>query len=359
MRIGILTHVKHPVREPFAGGLEAFTYDMTLALKKRGHDVTLFASSGSAAELGHIAILDDENYGETGTRGIKEAFFEEYRDEHVAYMNCMQRLDDHRFDVVFNNSLHYVPVMMAPLIGTPMLTVLHTPPFFELSNAIAALRRTTKIRFATVSKSNARSWARWVPECDIIANGIDLSTWAPVAQPSRRHALWYGRLVPEKGAHLAMDAAQRAGLSIEIVGQASDETYFKNEIAPRLNEHAVYLGHLERSSLVSRVQHASVCLVTPCWDEPFGLVVAESLACGTPVAAFARGAIPDLLTAATGVTAPPGDVDALAQAAVRARELSRAECRHAAQAWWSQDLMLTRYERLLQEVATRRLPADA
>lgn len=359
MRIGILTHVKHPIREPFAGGLEAFTYDTTLALRQRGHDVTLFASSRSASVLDAVAIVDDEDVAEDGARDRQEIFFEAYRAEHVAYMNCMQRLERYRFDVVFNNSLHYVPLMMAPLLATPMLTVLHTPPFLELSNALTAVRPTPTMRFATVSASNAKNWAQWVPECDVISNGIDLTAWLPAAAPTRRHAIWYGRLVPEKGAHLAIDAARQAGLSIEIIGQANDPAYFEKEIAPRLGDQAVYLGHFERARLVRHVQHASVCLVTPCWDEPFGLVVAESLACGTPVAAFARGAIPDLLSTDTGVTVPPGDVTALASAAVGAAGLSRAACRHRAQALWGQDLMLTRYEDLLRDVATRRLPADA
>ena len=359
MRIAILTHLKHPVRQPFAGGLESFTYDMTLGLRARGHDVTLFASSNSAPELHHVAILDDENYTDDGIRGVRADFFREYVDEHVAYMACMQRLDSQHFDVVFNNSLHYVPLMMASLIATPLLTVLHTPPFFELQNAIAAAPRRAPLRFATVSNANARSWKAWVPQCDVVANGIDLSLWTPTMSPSCEQAIWYGRLVPDKGAHLAMDAARLAGLPIEIVGQATDDVYFRTEIAPRLNARARYIGHLARADLVRHLQNASVCLVTPCWDEPFGLVVAESLACGTPVAAFARGAIPDLLTTESVCTAPPNDVVALAAAARSAMNLSREDCRGVAEARWGQDAMFEQYETLLRATIQQRAAIDA
>ena len=401
LRIGILTHLKHPVRQPFAGGLEAFTYDVTLALRKRGHEVTLFASSDSAPELEAIAILDDESYGDDGNRGPKEAFFEEYLNEHKAYMDCMQRIDSHGFDVIFNNALHYVPLMMAALIKTPMLTVLHTPPFFEMQNAIkAAAAHGNRNRFCTVSDANAGSWRPWVPHCDVIPNGIDLNLWhaishrfgdddsafalrhragnvqgsvkvsaaagvqaisknLPTEDSAGRTAIWFGRLVRDKGPHLAMDAARLAGLSIELAGQASDSAYFAQEIAPRLSDTAVYLGHLDRDALVARVQAASVALVTPCWDEPFGLVVAEALACGTPVAAFGRGAIPQLLTPRTGVVAPPGDVHALAAAALAALTLDRNACRAAAVQLWSLDAMVHQYEILLRQLVARSVPENA
>jgi len=385
LRIGILTHVKHPVRQPFAGGLEAFTYDVTLALKKRGHAVTLFASSDSAPELEAVAILDDETYTDDGNRGPKETFFAEYLNEHQAYMDCMQRIDSHGFDVIFNNSLHYVPLMMAELVNTPMLTVLHTPPFFELQNAIKATpARRSRQRFCTVSEANAASWRPWVPKCDVIPNGVDLALWRPIEHPAKGRlegaavqfgnegsggsgndalrqqndppairAIWFGRLVRDKGPHLAMDAARLAGMSIELAGQASDATYFADEIAPRLDDTAVYLGHLDREALAARVGAASVTLVTPCWDEPFGLVVAESLACGTPVAAFGRGAIPQLLAGGSGVVAPPGDVSALAIAAVRAATLDRSACRAAAERLWSLDAMVDQYETRLRQLAAR------
>lgn len=356
LRIGILTHIKHPIRQPFSGGLEAFTYDVTMALKERGHDVTLFASSQSAPELEHTSILSDDNYGPLGldTRGKKEAYFREYLDEHLAYMQCMQGMDAHGFDVVFNNSLHYVPITMGGLIETPMLTVLHTPPFFELTNAFAALPPKAAQRICTVSHANADRWSAWVGECDVIPNGIDLSSWTPTAMPEGQRAIWFGRIVPDKGLHHAIDAAKLAGIPLDIAGQANDEAYFRDEIVPRLDDNAVYLGHLGREALVKRVQHSAVCVVSPCWDEPFGLVVAEALACGTPVAAYRRGALAELLTPETGVLAKPDDITALARAIQEARTLDRTACRRHAEMHWGRETMLDNYERLLRETAVGR-----
>jgi glycosyltransferase involved in cell wall biosynthesis len=361
LRIGVLAHIQHPIQQPFAGGLEAFTYDITRALQQRGHALTLFASSASAAELNLVPIWSDDNY-ENGARK-RTSLCEEYIQEHHAYLALMQGIDAYGFDVIFNNSLHYVPVTMASLIRTPMLSVLHTPPFFELINAYRGLCNGDGLprggRFCTISEANARGWQAVLPDCAIIPNGIDLAYWSPRGEPGAQ-AIWFGRLVPEKGAHLAIDAARLAGVPLRLAGQAVDPGYFAKQIAPRLGQGIEYLGHLPRQQLVEELASASVAVVTPCWEEPFGLVVAEALACGTPVAAFARGALADLLSQETGALAAPGDVPGLAAALLAARGKSRAACRRHAEAQWSHELMLTRYEQLLREVVAHpRAPGRA
>jgi glycosyltransferase involved in cell wall biosynthesis len=340
LRIGILTHIKFPVCQPFAGGLEAFTHDVTLGLRARGHGVTLFAKGGSAAELEAVAIPDEEQCRHPSLSSA-------YIAEHHAYLKVMQRIDDYGFDVIFNNSLHYVPVTMASMIRTPMLTVLHTPPFFEMVNALSGDRKVG--HFSTMSAANARRWSDVVPHCALIPNGIDLEHWRPGGAVGE-HAFWSGRLVPDKGAHLAIDAARKAGIDLRLAGQRVDERYFKEQIEPRLGPGVAYLGHLQRAELTVELAGAAVALVTPCWDEPFGLVVAEALACGTPVAAFDRGAMSDLISDEVGCLVPPNDVAALAVAMTVARGKSRAACRARAEAQWNHDLMLDRYEALLADV---------
>jgi glycosyltransferase involved in cell wall biosynthesis len=340
LRIGMLTHIRFPVCQPFAGGLEAFTHDVTLGLRARGHSVTLFAKGGSAAELDAVAVPDEDLCRHPSLSSA-------YVAEHHAYLKLMQGIDDYGFDVIFNNSLHYVPVTMASLIRTPMLTVLHTPPFFEMVNALSGNRQTG--RFSTLSAANAREWSGVVPHCAVIPNGIDLQCWQPGATVGE-HALWFGRLVPQKGAHLAIDAARQAGVTLRLAAQVEDEDYFKKQIEPRLGPGVEYVGHLQRAELAAELASAAVALVTPCWDEPFGLVVAEALACGTPVAAFDRGAMRDLISDDVGCLVPPNDVPALAAAIAVARGKSRPACRARAEALWSQNLMLDRYEDLLADV---------
>ncbi|UFH51584.1 glycosyltransferase [Pseudomonas sp. KNUC1026] len=115
MRIGVLTHIKFPVRAPFAGGLEAFTHAVVQGLAQRGHEVTLFAHEDSDPALNLVPMQAPD-------RCRHPSLSSNYVAEHHAYFKVMATLDDHGFDVIFNNSLHYVPVTMASVLRTPMLT---------------------------------------------------------------------------------------------------------------------------------------------------------------------------------------------------------------------------------------------
>ena len=163
--------------------------------------------------------------------------------------------------------------------------------------------------------------------------------------------VWFGRFVPEKGPHLAVDAARQAGMPITLVGPVVDATYFAGAIRPRLGPDVEYGGHLAVPELAALVGASAGALVTPVWDEPYGLVVAEALACGTPVVAFDRGGIPEVLTdPAVGSLVPPGDVVGMAEAVRRSVLLDRDDVRSYAERYLSLDRMITRYERLYAQL---------
>jgi glycosyltransferase involved in cell wall biosynthesis len=137
LRIAIIAHLKHAIREPFAGGLEMHTHLLAKSLRQRGHSVTLFASTQSDPVLGVEAICDAMSLLETGIAEANDvAFFR----EHHAYLRLMTDLRTRSFDVIHNNSLHYLPVSMADTIAAPMLTTLHTPPFCWLESGIRLCR---------------------------------------------------------------------------------------------------------------------------------------------------------------------------------------------------------------------------
>jgi glycosyltransferase involved in cell wall biosynthesis len=148
---------------------------------------------------------------------------------------------------------------------------------------------------------------------------------------------------------------------LEFAGPRSNPAYWDAEIAPRLGPDVTYLGHLGHDDLAARVGEAHVALCTPRWEEPFGLVLAEFLACGTPVAAFRRGAIPDILDAASGVLAEADDVADLGRALTRALRLNRADCRARAEHLFDADTMTAHYLDLyaveLQRAAQLSAPA--
>ena len=356
MNIGIIASVRHPISEPFAGGLERHTHLLASALRRRGHAVTVFASTSADPALGAEPICDGDSLLDFSPQARRDASMlaEPFMAEHHAYLRLMLGLQSRRFDVVHNNALHYLPVAMAPALPFPLVTTLHTPPTPWLESAIASRAggRTSGggAHFVSVSASNARSWRAVLDACTVIPNGIDLAEWPFQPRGDKGLAVWTGRFVPEKGPHLAIDAAHAAGLPIALAGPLHDPGYFVAQVAPRLRAGDVYAGHLPHAELAELVGRAGVFLSTPCWDEPYGLVVAEALACGTPVAAFDRGAMSEILDRTSGRLAPPGDVAALAGAAREALQLDRAACRRRAEAHCSVEAMVSRYERLYEAV---------
>lgn len=346
LRVAVIAHLKHAITEPFAGGLEMHTHMLVNALRERGHDVTLFASTRSDPALGVEAICDETSLLETGIAEANDvAFFR----EHHAYLRLMTELRIRPFDVIHNNSLHYLPVSMAGTISTPMLTTLHTPPFCWLESGIRL--GGPAMQYVAVSAATARMWAHVARIDEIIPNGIDLARFPYRAVPANDpYLIWYGRIVPEKGLDLAIDAARLTGLPLRIAGPISDRAFFTDTIAPRLDDTMTYVGHLDHIDLSRLVGGARAALCTPRWEEPYGLVVAEALACGTPVAAFRRGGIPDILDASCGTLAEPDNVAGLAEATANAVSLDRFACRSRAEAHCDAVAMVDRYEALYSKL---------
>lgn len=333
---------RFPIVEPFAGGLEAMTHGLAAELVRRGHDVTLFAAPGSDPRL-PVSHLSPARFAvsELAMTDVN-APSATWLAEHHAYLDLMLRLSrgDDGFDVVHNNSLHHLPVAMAPAIDAPLVTTLHTPPLPFVESAINLGPDASS--FVAVSAFTSRAWAHVVGS-DVIHNGIDLARWRFGAGGGP--AVWSGRLVPEKAPHEAIDACRRAGVSLVLVGPAHDRDYYRTEIEPRLGRGVEYRGHLDHRELGHLLRSASVAVVTPAWDEPYGLVASEAMASGTPVAGYARGALPEVVGPDGGVLVEPGDVDALARAVRAARRLDRAACRRHAELTCSLERMVDAYER--------------
>jgi glycosyltransferase involved in cell wall biosynthesis len=351
LRVGLVAASRFPVAEPFAGGLEAHVWALADGLRRRGHAVTLFAGPGSDRRLG-VELLDLRRPRlSAAARADVSMTAADWLDEHHAYLQLMIRLAGPRaadFDVIHNHSLHHLPIAMAATVETPIVTTLHTPPTPWLESAIQAADD-CPVTFVAVSGHTARSWSHLVPDAHVIHNGVDVARRRP--GPGGGPLVWSGRIAREKGTHLAIDAAVLAGRELRLAGPISDPDYFDAEVRPRLGHGIEYVGHLPHAALDRLVGDAAAALVTPCWDEPYGLVVAEALACGTPVCAFARGALPELLREDCGILVAPGDVAGLAAAIADAPRLSRAAAREHALRTCSLEHMVDRYAELYASLA--------
>jgi glycosyltransferase involved in cell wall biosynthesis len=345
MRIALIAHHVAPIAPPFAGGVESFTWYLARRLARRGHEVTLFAPCGThvpGVEVHELELDPDLSPSARADVSMPPAAF---MAAHHAYQGLMMELAQGRgcFDLVHSHSLHYLPVAMAPLLDTPSLLTLHTPPTPWLESALRA-QEPGAPHLSAVSGATARMWAPIATVEDVVPNGVDLAAWEP--GPGGHGAVWTGRMVPEKAPHLAIDAARRAGMELVLAGPLVDAVYWEAEVAPRLGADVRYAGHLGHAELARLVGASAVAVATPTWEEPFGLSAAEAIAAGTPVAAFARGGLTDVVFGEAGRLAPAGDVERLAGAMVAAAGQSRARVRAHAERHLGIDAMVTGYERL-------------
>lgn len=317
LRIVVVAPLRYPIREPFAGGLESSVHHQVRTLRERGHRVSLIATEGSdhldqsPPEFVLPAVVFDDPAEATDTT-YPDGYLERAL---PALERALQFVADHAddYDLVDNHSLHGVPLARADRIGVPMVSTLHTP---TLPDMLAAHRSSTgpRSRFVAVSGHTAAAWAREGVEASVLPNGVDTERWG--FGPGGDDLVWSGRIVPEKGLHLALEVARRAGRRLVIAGRIGDVDYFETEVAPHLGVTAHYVGELRQPELAALVGHSGCALVTPVWEEPFGLVIAEALVTGTPVVSFAVGGVPEVVAGSVGATlVPAGDLDGMARAA--------------------------------------------
>lgn len=349
LRIALLANRRFPIREPFAGGLESHTWLLATGLRRAGHEVTVFAGPGSDPRLPTRTFAGGEVRLSAEARADVSAGPEEAMADHHAYLSTMLELAADRgrtYDVVHNSSIHHLPLAMAPAVSAAQVTTLHTPPTPWLEMAVRASAEPLPVRFCAVSRHTADAWRETLDAC-VVTNAVDLDRWR--VGPGGDEAVWSGRIVPEKGVHVAIDACRAAGLRLRIAGPRHDPAYWEAEVAPRLRPDVTWVGHLGQRDLAALVGRSAVAVVSPLWDEPFGLVALEALACGTPVAALARGGLVEVLDPSCSRVVAGGAAE-LAEAVAGARALDRRAARAHAERTGSVDRMVSEYVRTYDEL---------
>ncbi|MGB3762225.1 MAG: glycosyltransferase [Ornithinimicrobium sp.] len=348
---------RHPVAEPFAGGQESYVATLTTGLRARGHHVTLFAAPGSdpagADELVEHPVLPRLSVVAALDPQLPEPGF--LRDQH-AFLAVTDELlrRRHDIDVVHNNSLHHLPLAASRAIGIPLVTTLHTPPFpwMELGIELCDPRAT----FVAVSDALAASWTTLPHPAVVIPSGVDASRF--VRGDGGDDAVWVGRLVEEKGADLAVQAARRAGRPLRLIGPMGDDSWFDARVRPMLSGSTTYEGHLRHEETAEAVGGAALLLMTPRWEEPFGLVAVEAALTGTPVLALRRGGLSEVIDPQMGVLVDPRHDDeataqALADTMDDAASLSRSNVWASASRRFSVEAMIERYEQVYRQAMAR------
>lgn len=336
MHVGLLAPPWYPIPPPAYGGTEEVVHMLATGLVDAHVEVTVFAIGGSTV-AGVVRSLYDVPPRPIGL-GIAEA---------AHALAGYEALAD--ADVVHDHTV--LGAMVAPRRAGIVVT--HHGPF---GRDEASLFRRIADRAAVVAISESQAAcgrARGVDVRRVIHHGVDTHR-IPVGSGSGGHLMFLGRMAPEKGAAVAISVARGAGLPLVIAGKCAEpreREYFEAAIRPHLGPDVEYVGEVGRDDkhhLLGR----SVALVNPIsWAEPFGLVMAESLACGTPVLTTHHGAAPEIVE--EGVTGfLRDDAAGMVDAVGRLAGIDRAACRAAALARFSREAMVQRHLELYEEVLT-------
>jgi UDP-glucose:tetrahydrobiopterin glucosyltransferase len=366
VKIAIMAPLVTAIREPQSGGSQAFVSDLARGLADRGHDVHVYAASGS--EIPGVEVIDTgidprslvgtlyrafgPSAGEPEEAGPARAAAAAAAAE-SAFATAYRAMQVTRYDVIHNHAFDEPAVRLATALRAPVVHTLHLPPDKAVSAALGELaRRGRPPTLAVVSQSQATAWRRVVPVDAILPPYPPTSMigWSATAGTG---ALFAGRLSPEKGAAEAIDIAQAAGLPIDVYGDVYDAAYSREQIDPRRDEPGVTIhGGVPRAALWEAMARAAVVLYPARWDEPFGLAAAEAQACGTPVVAFRRGGLSEvIIDGMTGFLVPPDDVQAAADVIPRLAGLSRRACREHAESRLDLERSLDAHEQLYRRVA--------
>jgi len=354
MRIAIIAPLVTAIREPQRGGSQAFVSDLARGLARRGHRVHVYAASGSAIPGAEVVDtgIDPEALAATLYRASGPAVADPAL-AGAAFASVYARVRESRYDVIHNHAFDAPAVTLAARLGAPVVHTLHLPPDRAVTAALRyADRWDEPPAIAVVSASQAKAW-REVVRVDAILPPLVPTASIPWSRSAGEGALFAGRLSPEKGAAEAIDIASAAGIPIDVYGDAYDPGYAREQIGPRRARPGVAVHRaVPRAALWTAMARAAVVLYPARWDEPFGMAAAEAQACGTPVVAFRRGALGEVIAdGLTGFLVPPGDMRAAAGAVARTAEISRPACRDHAVARLDLERSLDAHEQLYRRVA--------
>ncbi|HTD08042.1 MAG TPA: glycosyltransferase family 4 protein [Solirubrobacteraceae bacterium] len=301
------------------GGVESVVSVLTEALVQRGNEVTLFCAPGSTSSARVVSLLDEAHPDE-----IERSLYEV---DHVARaFAAIDRAQGERpFDVVHDHC-GFTALGMADRLATPLVHTLHGQ--FTRATSAFYTRHESKATLVAISRAQRATAPELLAGVEVIPNPIELRSW-PMRERKEDYLLWVGRMTVEKGPHRAIAAARAAGAPLVLAGviQPGQQAFFDREVAPHIDGDRVrFLGEIGGSLKRSAFAGARALLMPISWDEPFGMVMVEALACGTPVIAFPAGAASELVVdGLTGFLVE--DAAAMAAAVARIESISPRDCR--------------------------------
>lgn len=344
MKIALLAPIAEKVPPTAYGGTEAVVYTLAEELHKRGHDVTLFAAGDSEVSC-KLEPIAEKAIGSKMDESTRDAL------TLIAIAEAVGHIQRGGFDIVHNHTGARA-LLLKSLIPAPMVTTLHDPPNSHRERRI--FREFKTMPFISISKAERRL-APLLRYSATIYHGIDASKFKPSYKPGK-YLAFLGRFSPVKGPKEAIQIAKATGSVLKMAGKVNDfeRDFFETEIKPHIDgKQIIFLGEVGHDEKVKLLRSAKALLSPIHWEEPFGLVNVEAYACGTPVIAMRRGALPELVVhASTGYLCR--STREMIAAVNRIDKIDRKICRKYVESKFSVDRMITAHEHLYKRLTTPR-----
>lgn len=341
LRVGQLAPLYESVPPKLYGGTERVVSYLTEELVRRGHDVTLFASGDSQTN----AKLSPGYPRSLRLAGLTQVAMSGMGFHFPMLSNVFDHADE--YDIIHAH-LDYWTFPFARQTSTPTITTLHGRLDLEEIHSIFHSYEDIPVVSISDTQRKPLPTMNWV---STVHHGLprDLLPYNPSAG---KYLAFLGRIAPEKRPDLAIDVARKAGIPLKIAAKVDvvDREYFRDVIEPKIKGGGVeYIGEINDREKGEFLGDALALLFTIDWPEPFGLVMIEALACGTPVIARPCGSVPEVLRdGVTGFFA--SEVDELVAAVKRAETLSREQCRQEFERRFTVEVMADNYEHIYREM---------
>ena len=342
LRIAVLAPPWIPVPPPGYGGIEAVLDLLCDELVRRGHQVELFAAPGSHSAASVRTFAEAAHPDEMGASL--------YESNHVA--STWEQLERAAqrgvpFDLVHDHS-GFTALAIADRLPAPVVHTIHGP--FTAETARFYRRHGHKATLVAISRSQADAAPPGVRIRAVVPNPIRVADW-PMRIHKLEYLLWVGRMDPVKGAHRAITAARLAGERLVLAGpvQPGQERYFRTQVKPRIDGRQVrYIGEVGGKAKKRLFAHAKALLMPVRWREPFGMVMVEALACGTPVIAFPEGAAAEIvIDGENGMLV--SDEAEMARAVQRLQSIDPRRCRASVNQRYDVSVVAAGYEQVYRQ----------
>ena len=341
MRIAVLSPISWRTPPLHYGPWESVVSLLTEELVDMGLDVTLFAT-GDSQTSGKLVAVCPRPYSEDDSVDPKVA-------ECLHISEIFERADE--FDLIHNN-FDFLPLTYSGLVETPVVTTIHG---FSSPSIVPVYKKyNDRGHYVAISDSDKS------PELDYIAtihHGIDVAQF-PFSGAKGEYLLFFGRIHPHKGVYEAIQVAQRIGMKLVIAGIIQDQDYFAARVEPYVDGTTVeYIGSVGPDQRADVLGGALALLHLISFDEPFGLSLVESMACGTPVIAFDRGSMPEIIRhGETGYIVD--DIEGAINAVASVSSIDRSTCRADVTKRFTSTRMARDYVRVYEDILNGEIRDD-